>query len=143
MESCPVIKDYYLVIGGGKVGTDFLRYARKNKFPFVLVIDRDGDAPASREAKVLKTENELTLLRNKALAALPKNNSELSRVEEESKQKNEGKNEREIMKKIMSQKSVFIKWIYTAFLLFSFSEFLNILFQQCHAMQLLICSQIF
>jgi hypothetical protein len=96
MESCPVIKGYYLVIGGGKVGTDFLRYSRKNKFPFVLVIDRDEDAPASREAKILKTENELiNLLRNNALAALPKDKSELSRVEEESKQKNEGKNERE------------------------------------------------
>jgi len=54
MESCPVIKGHYFVIGGGKIGTDFLRYARKNDFPFVLVIDNDENAPASREVKVLK-----------------------------------------------------------------------------------------
>ena len=96
MESCPVIKGYYLVIGGGKVGTDFLRYARRNKFPFVLVIDRDENAPASREAKVLKTENELvTLLRNKALMALSEDKPETFRLEKENKRKNEGKNERE------------------------------------------------
>lgn len=70
MESCQVIKGYYLVIGGGKVGSTFLQYAKKNKFPFVLVIDRDENAPASREIKVLKTENELAnLLKNKALLA--------------------------------------------------------------------------
>ena len=62
-----VIKDYYLVLGGGKIGTDFLRHARKNRFPFVLVIDRDENAPASREAQVLKTRSELeALLRKKA-----------------------------------------------------------------------------
>ena len=43
-----VIKDYYLVLGGGKIGSDFLQYARKNGFPFVLIIDRDENAPASR-----------------------------------------------------------------------------------------------
>ena len=62
-----VIKDYYLVLGGGKIGTDFLRHARKNGFPFVLVIDRDENAPASREAQVLKNRSELeALLRKKA-----------------------------------------------------------------------------
>lgn len=72
IESCPVIKGYYLMIGGGKIGTNFLRYAKRNKFPFVLVIDKDENAPASREAKILKTENELVnLLKNKALLALP------------------------------------------------------------------------
>jgi hypothetical protein len=94
MESCPVIKGYYLVIGGGKIGTDFLRYARKNDFPFVLVIDKDENAPASREVKVLKTESELAnLLRNKALLALSEDRPELSNLGEENKQKNEGKNE--------------------------------------------------
>ncbi len=63
----PVIKDYYLILGGGKIGTDFLRYARKNRFPFVLVIDRDENTPASGEAQVLKTRSELVnLLRKKA-----------------------------------------------------------------------------
>jgi hypothetical protein len=85
MESFPVIKGYYLVIGGGKIGTDFLRYASKNKFPFVLVIDRDENAPVSKEAKVLKTVNELvTLLRNKALLASSEDKADLSRVDNES-----------------------------------------------------------
>lgn len=93
MESCPVIKGYYLVIGGGKIGTDFLRYARKNAFPFVLVIDRDGNARASREAKILKTENELVnLLRDKALLAHPEDKSELSRVEDDNKRQSKGNN---------------------------------------------------
>ena len=44
------------MIGGGKFGTNFLRYAKRNKFPFVLVIDKDENTPASREAKVLKID---------------------------------------------------------------------------------------
>lgn len=72
LEKTQVIKNYYLVLGGGKIGTDFLKYARKNKFPFVLVIDRDENAPASNEAKIIKTEAELVdLLRNKASAPSP------------------------------------------------------------------------
>ncbi|MGB9938258.1 hypothetical protein [Methanosarcina sp.] len=70
-EKTPVIKNYYLVLGGGKIGTDFLQYARKNKFPFVLVIDRDENAPASRKADIIKTEDELVnLLKSKASAPL-------------------------------------------------------------------------
>jgi hypothetical protein len=72
LEKNQVIKNYYLVLGGGKIGTNFLQYARKNKFPFVLVIDRDENAPASREAYVIKTEDELVdLLKSKASALLP------------------------------------------------------------------------
>jgi hypothetical protein len=110
MESCPVIKGYYLVIGGGKIGTDFLQYARKNEFPFVLVIDKDENAPASREAKVLKTENELAnLLRNKALLALSEDKPQLSRAEEENKRRNEGKNERECNEKNEKSEAYFYK----------------------------------
>lgn len=70
-QSLQVIKDYYLVLGGGKIGTDFLQYARKNIFPFVLVIDRDENAPASGKTQVLKTESELVnLLRKKAETSL-------------------------------------------------------------------------
>ncbi len=72
LEKIQVIKNYYLVLGGGKIGTDFLQYARKNKFPFVLVIDRDENAPASKEADIIKTEDELVnLLKNKASVPLP------------------------------------------------------------------------
>lgn len=95
MEGCPVIKGYYLVVGGGKIGTDFLRYARKNKFPFVLVVDKDENAPASKETKVLETESEIiNLLRNKALLAFPEDEPELSRADE-NKQKKAGKSEKE------------------------------------------------
>ncbi|MDQ1252497.1 MAG: hypothetical protein QG646_1618 [Euryarchaeota archaeon] len=66
-----VIKNYYLVIGGGKVGTNFLEYAINNKFPFVLVVDRDKNAPASRDAKVLKNESELVNLLKSRAASLP------------------------------------------------------------------------
>ncbi len=72
LKKIPLIKDYYLVLGGGKIGTDFLQYARKNKFPFVLVIDRDENAPASGKAEIIRTEDELVnLLKNKASAPLP------------------------------------------------------------------------
>lgn len=67
----PVIKDYYLILGGGKIGTDFLQYARKNGFPFVLIIDRDENAPAAREARILKNRRELiNILREKATEQL-------------------------------------------------------------------------
>jgi len=62
IEKLPVIKGYYLVLGGGKIGTDFLEYALENKFPFVLVIDSDENAPASKKAKVLANEEELVKL---------------------------------------------------------------------------------
>jgi|GEM_PF-382684 len=67
LEKIHVIKNYYLVLGGGKIGTDFLDYARKNRFSFVLVIDKDKNAPASRKSNIIKTEDELVnLLKNKA-----------------------------------------------------------------------------
>lgn len=72
LKNIQVISNYYLVLGGGKIGTDFLQYARKNKFPFVLVIDRNENAPASRESEILKTEDELVnLLKNKVSGSLP------------------------------------------------------------------------
>lgn len=113
MESCPVVKGYYLVVGGGKIGTDFLRYARNNEFPFVLVVDKDENAPASKETKVLKTENELVnLLGNKSLSALPEDESGLSRVEEnklKNKGKNKGKNERENKEENSESEAYFYK----------------------------------
>jgi hypothetical protein len=36
LERFPVIKGYYLVIGGGKIGTDFLQYARRMVFLLCL-----------------------------------------------------------------------------------------------------------
>jgi hypothetical protein len=53
LESLPVVRGYYLVLGGGKIGDSFLRYAKKASFPFVLVIDADANAPASLNAIVL------------------------------------------------------------------------------------------
>lgn len=94
LENLPVIKNYYLILGGGKIGTDFLRYARKNRFPFVLVIDRDENAPASREAQVLKTRSELAnLLRKKAKIPLQEETKENHpRAEDESGRENKREN---------------------------------------------------
>jgi hypothetical protein len=67
LEKIHLTKNYYLILGGGKIGTDFLDYARKNRFPFVLVIDKDENAPASRKSNIIKTEDELVnLLKNRA-----------------------------------------------------------------------------
>ncbi|HET8685360.1 MAG TPA: hypothetical protein VFM18_01700 [Methanosarcina sp.] len=88
-EKIQVIKNYYLVLGGGKIGNDFLQYARKNKFPFVLVIDRDEDASASREADIIKTEDELVdLLKNKASAPLQDKALKSPRATGENKREN-------------------------------------------------------
>ncbi|MCC4771441.1 hypothetical protein FXV91_15100 [Methanosarcina sp. DH2] len=90
LKNLPVIKDYYLVLGGGKIGTDFLHYARKNKFPFMLVIDRDENAPASREVQVLKTESEIVdLLKKRAKAPVQEGMKEqLLRAEGKRKEEN-------------------------------------------------------
>ncbi len=59
MEKIPVIKDYYLVIGGGKVGKDFIEYAISRDYRAVLTIDMDETAPASEISHIIKTEDEL------------------------------------------------------------------------------------
>ncbi len=59
MEKIPVIKDYYLVIGGGKVGKDFIEYAISRDYRAVLTIDMDERAPASEISRYIETEEEL------------------------------------------------------------------------------------
>ncbi|TGC11437.1 hypothetical protein [Methanolobus halotolerans] len=54
ISSFPVINGYYLVIGGGKIGTRFVEHARKSRLPFVLVIDIDCEALVSGNVTVLK-----------------------------------------------------------------------------------------
>lgn len=108
------IGGYYLVVGGGRIGTDFLQYARKNRFPFVLVIDREENAPASIEAKVIKTENELiTLLKNKASPTFPEYGPEYSREkegnEEKDKRRNKVRNDRENIEKNEESEIYFFK----------------------------------
>lgn len=98
LEKIHVIKNYYLVLGGGKIGTDFLDYARKNRFPFVLVIDKDENAPASRKSNIIKTKDELVnLLKNKASESFQdeafKSSSAAGENEREDKEREE--NERE------------------------------------------------
>lgn len=49
-----------------------MEYSTKNKLQFVLVIDRDENALASRKMKVLTNESELIrLLNNKAAEFFP------------------------------------------------------------------------
>lgn len=59
ISSLPVLSGYYLVIGGGKIGNKFLEYAKRHNLPFVLVIDVDCEAPASRNAKSLLDRDSL------------------------------------------------------------------------------------
>ncbi|WP_321418911.1 hypothetical protein [uncultured Methanomethylovorans sp.] len=47
LRSLPVIKGYYLVLGGGKIGASFTEHARKHSLPLVLVMDKYRNAPAS------------------------------------------------------------------------------------------------
>lgn len=76
----------------------------------MLVIDKDENAPASREVKVLKTENELVnLLRNKELLALSEDKPELFRVKEENRRNNEGISERENKDKNDESEAYFYK----------------------------------
>ncbi len=46
-KSLPIIEGYYLVLGGGKIGSDFARYAKEKSFPFVVIIDVDRSASAA------------------------------------------------------------------------------------------------
>ncbi|WP_129582605.1 hypothetical protein [Methanolobus psychrotolerans] len=52
-SSLPVIDGYYLVLGGGKIGSDFARYAKERSFPFVVIIDVDEVAEASKSSVVV------------------------------------------------------------------------------------------
>ncbi|AKB85262.1 hypothetical protein [Methanococcoides methylutens] len=58
-ESLPVVSGYYLLLGGGKIGSNFVEYANNSNFPFVLVIDSDPDAPASKDATIIKDISEI------------------------------------------------------------------------------------
>lgn len=59
LKSLPVVSGYYLVLGGGKIGSDFVEYANNSNFPFVLIIDSDPNAPASRDATIIKQMSEV------------------------------------------------------------------------------------
>ncbi|WP_269851681.1 Rossmann-fold NAD(P)-binding domain-containing protein [Methanosarcina horonobensis] len=120
-QSLPVIKGYYLILGGGKIGTYFLQYARKNDFPFVLVIDRNENAPASEKAQVLNTVNELiNILREKAETSLKEETpTQLLQAGGRVKKKIRDR-------KLRNQKPISTGWICTAFLFSSAPVSLNI-----------------
>lgn len=62
IRSLPIIEGYYLVLGGGKIGTSFTDYARKHSLPFVLILDNDKNAPASLGTELIKDANDLCKL---------------------------------------------------------------------------------
>lgn len=62
LRSLPVIDGYYLILGGGRIGSDFVRYAGNSSLPFVLVIDSDPAAPASEDATVIRDLSEIPKL---------------------------------------------------------------------------------
>ncbi|WP_319508545.1 hypothetical protein [uncultured Methanolobus sp.] len=64
LSSLPVIEGYYLVLGGGKIGSDFTTYAKKKSLPFVVIIDIDESADASGSSVAVGKEELLSLIQN-------------------------------------------------------------------------------
>jgi hypothetical protein len=87
LESLPVIRGYYLVLGGGKIGDSFLRYAKKAGFPFVLVIDADASVPASLNAIVLNDRRCVIDTIRSMAASQEKDTSQKPSVKKETEEK--------------------------------------------------------
>ncbi|MFP4655084.1 MAG: hypothetical protein ACLFMM_05335 [Methanohalobium sp.] len=65
ISNIPIIQGYYLVIGGGKIGSNFVDYARTNGFPFVLILDINRAAPAAKKAVEIQDKQKLVnILKN-------------------------------------------------------------------------------
>lgn len=78
IRSLPIIKGYYLVLGGGKIGASFTEHARQHSLPLVLVMDKDRNAPASSETEFIKDVSTLRkLLESKLISPLNKESSEI------------------------------------------------------------------
>ncbi len=78
LRSLPVIRGYYLVVGGGKIGASFLEHARKHSLPLVIVLDKDRNAPASSGTEIIKDASALCkLLEGKLASPLEKESSEM------------------------------------------------------------------
>ncbi|WP_370574910.1 hypothetical protein [Methanomethylovorans sp.] len=78
IRSLPIIEGYYLVLGGGKIGTSFTEHARKHSFPLVLLIDNDMNAPASSGTEFIKDANALSkFLEGKLASPLNKERSNI------------------------------------------------------------------
>lgn len=78
IRSLPVIKGYYLVLGGGKIGTSFMEHAREHSLPLVLVIDIERNAPASSGTEIINDTSALhQLLENRLMSPLDKESSEI------------------------------------------------------------------
>lgn len=62
-RSLQVVEDYHLVLGGGKIGSDFARYAKEQSFPFVVIIDIDENADASNSSIVVDRKELFRLIK--------------------------------------------------------------------------------
>lgn len=63
-RSLPIIEGYYLVLGGGKIGSDFARYAKEKSFPFVVIIDVDESAKATNSSVSVDREELFSLIKD-------------------------------------------------------------------------------
>jgi hypothetical protein len=63
-SSLPVIEGYYLVLGGGKIGSDFARYAKEKAFPFVVIIDVDESANATDSSATVDRKELFDLIKD-------------------------------------------------------------------------------
>ena len=86
MEELPVIKGYALVIGGGKVGTRFIKNTSHERYPLVLTIDIDPEAEASGISEVIEDQKKLSSILKQKIGILeinehrsPKNGISLKR----------------------------------------------------------------
>ncbi len=63
-QSLPVIEGYYLVLGGGKIGSDLARYAKEKAFPLVVIIDIEESADASASSVAVGRKALLGIIKN-------------------------------------------------------------------------------
>ncbi len=62
-SSLSVIGGYYMVLGGGRLGADFARYAKANSLPFVVILDIDRNSEASHSSTIIDRSGLLRLIK--------------------------------------------------------------------------------
>lgn len=63
------------MLGGGKIGSDFARYAKEQSFPFVVIIDIDEAAEASNSSVVVEREKLFSLIKTYTESKEKENNA--------------------------------------------------------------------
>ncbi len=61
LDELKIIKNLFLIIGGGKYGNIALDYAKKKNYPFIIIIDKEKKAINSEEIKIIHNLEEYQL----------------------------------------------------------------------------------